>query len=255
MMVEQVTAVPHASSRGPRRSRQESRFRAFGGRRAAALLAAGVLLLSGCASAERSAAEVAASPAAAVGSSGAASSPAAGTSSECVRGGPCHVGDVGPGGGVIFYDAGSRQDWGQYLEVAPLRWSPLGNQELTAHWCDDPGGVPSSLARGNGPGSGRANSMAIAKECTSGFVAASYALDYRGGGRNDWYLPSLDEVRTLCEQRAVIRDLRAAKFLSSTNATSDAPLKAYACWITGGETKYTVVLADESTAFRPIRAF
>lgn len=35
----------------------------------------------------------------------------------------CAIGDTGPGGGIVFYDAGSRQSWGRYLEVAPTGWA------------------------------------------------------------------------------------------------------------------------------------
>ena len=40
----------------------------------------------------------------------------------CSTGGTCVVGDSGPGGGIVVYDAGSQQDWGQYIEMARKGW-------------------------------------------------------------------------------------------------------------------------------------
>jgi len=37
---------------------------------------------------------------------------------------PCAIHLKGPGGGRIFYDAGSTQPWGRFLEVAPQKWNP-----------------------------------------------------------------------------------------------------------------------------------
>ena len=39
---------------------------------------------------------------------------------ECAKSGRnCRIGNTGPGGGIVFYDAYSQQSWGRYLEVAP----------------------------------------------------------------------------------------------------------------------------------------
>ena len=39
------------------------------------------------------------------------------TSSPCLNDGTgCRVGSTGPAGGVVFYDAGSPQWWGRFLE-------------------------------------------------------------------------------------------------------------------------------------------
>jgi hypothetical protein len=35
------------------------------------------------------------------------------------------VGDAGPGGGIVFYDAGSQQTWGRYLEAVDGWWRAL----------------------------------------------------------------------------------------------------------------------------------
>ena len=41
----------------------------------------------------------------------------------CANGGACGLGDTGPGGGIVIFDAGSTQSWGRYLEVANIRQS------------------------------------------------------------------------------------------------------------------------------------
>jgi len=46
--------------------------------------------------------------------------PANASSRLCALGGACKVGDVGPGGGTVVYDAGEVKWWGRYLEALPL---------------------------------------------------------------------------------------------------------------------------------------
>ena len=49
-------------------------------------------------------------------------SPAPASAAACTNeGSNCKVGVVGPGGGIVFYDAGSMQWWGRFLEAKPDR--------------------------------------------------------------------------------------------------------------------------------------
>jgi len=105
------------------------------------------------------------------------------------------LGSKGPGGGTVFYDAGSAQTWGRYLEVAPANWA--GSRDPLIWWCNLPGemGGPAP-ATGKAIGDGASNTDLIVKMCTAG--AAVTARAYRGGGKSDWFLPSLGELQTLC---------------------------------------------------------
>ena len=92
----------------------------------------------------------------------------------CVAGGPCAIGDTGPGGGIVFYDAGSVQPWGRYLEAAPEGWSGAPWDPLAA-WCSNtttliPGAMGTAL------GTGAANTANMLAACSSG--AANLARSY-----------------------------------------------------------------------------
>jgi hypothetical protein len=125
----------------------------------------------------------------------------------CAQGGTCAVGDTGPGGGVVFYVAGSNftstgsdcNTTCRYLEVAPA------SAEVGRTWATDANSnrttaVPAG-ATARGIGSGMANTNAI--QAQTGNVAASsaavYAYEYSNGGKTDWHLPSWDELNELCK--------------------------------------------------------
>lgn len=83
----------------------------------------------------------------------------------CVAGGPCAIGDTGPGGGIVFYDAGSLQPWGRYLEAAPAGWS--GSQtDPQVMWCQTSTEI--SGAAGTAIGTGATNTAAMLAACSSG---------------------------------------------------------------------------------------
>lgn len=101
----------------------------------------------------------------------------------------CAVGMTGPRGGIIFYDAGSQQWWGRFLEAE--RSSTLAN----ASWGSASSifGAPGNVAaqrQSMAIGMGRFNSarMAIAG---SPLIRVNFAAD------QDWYLPSKDELDAL----------------------------------------------------------
>jgi len=71
------------------------------------------------------------------------------------------VGDTGPAGGVIAHVADTPQPWGRYIEAAPGTWS--GGPDPVVDWA-------TGLQR---------------------------AAAYRGGGKLDWRLPSVDETRIM----------------------------------------------------------
>jgi len=106
----------------------------------------------------------------------------------------CVLGDIGPGGGKVFYIAG-----GTRYEMAPNTWSG-GVADPQAPWCSDTTNlVVTSLAIG----AGEANTAAMLTNaspfvaCTSG--AGYQAPAYRGGGQSDWFLPSLFEAGAMCQ--------------------------------------------------------
>ena len=120
------------------------------------------------------------------------------------------VGDTGPGGGKIFYDSVEAYDKGEtsekyftlykgandtegvdarYLEAS----EELGKREWT-HWTHaEYLSVPLIGTTEKVLGSGRKNTALILAEERDA-PAAKLCADYRGGGLNDWFLPSYDEL-------------------------------------------------------------
>ena len=108
----------------------------------------------------------------------------------CKRGGTCKVGDTGPGGGIVFYDAGSVQSWGQYMEITA---API---EIGSWGCNQALGFTTSTARGTG----QANTTKLA---AAGCTAAVRANDYVSAtGFDDWFLPSDSELLDAASARA-----------------------------------------------------
>ena len=128
------------------------------------------------------------------------------TSNEkCSNGGAatvCKVGDIGPGGGIVFYDAGKEEYWGRYLEMAPQScegvrypWRPAGNNKTVYTPQGDQTAAELRLLA-KGIGMGKVNTRIITVALGAGKYAAKYAEDLVCNGRDDWFLPSKDELDT-----------------------------------------------------------
>jgi hypothetical protein len=122
-----------------------------------------------------------------------ATSPVAESAEETEIPSDYQIGDTGPGGGIVFFDAGSVQPWGRYLEAGP--------QLDGAEWCGEDWelDIPGTLTM---IGSGAANTTLMADACKTG--AATSVREFDGGGMTDWFLPSKDELNELYEQRDTV---------------------------------------------------
>ena len=127
-------------------------------------------------------------------------------SAQCSTGLSCAIGDVGPGGGVVFYDAGSTQSWGRYLEAAPA------SCEISGVPFKPEGGVQGLYAlqidrvRAKAIGMGKANTdLIVQKYGALRNHAAALVRAQACNGLTDWFLPSSNELnlawRVLAQNR------------------------------------------------------
>ena len=208
----------------------------------------------------------------------------------CAAGGKCRVGEIGPGGGTVFY-AGSVQINGAlqpgYLEVAPAHWAnslqpghpsyvvdpPFEDPRIS--WCD-PGVDIAGVNTQTGIGTGMSNTLAMLQsgQCSRG--AAGLVTAYTGGGLQDWYLPSASELDALCRSRVdAIAPWSQQCDQTTTNSAynpSNVPAFPYAYWSStqtpDGTSKFALCQPCHDTAsndddyripspfyVRPIRVF
>ena len=101
----------------------------------------------------------------------------------------CRIGDIGPGGGIVVYDAGSKQPWGQFLEIAPKSCETsrvaYSVTKTTSLFPDTTARVASKAI-----GVGKDNTEKLKKVSSPAALAGSKPCN----GFSDWFLPSKDEL-------------------------------------------------------------
>ena len=170
----------------------------------------------------------------------------------CADGGPCEIGDVGPGGGIVFINpqtpGNTKADY--YMEAAPLNgfapWDCAGGKAI-----------------GRAIGDGKLNTLSIAKACTDSteMTAVSLVEELEFNGRNDWFLPSEAELVALYANK----DL----FTCPSNGLCSSSFSADAYWSSSvdetqsplalnfSEADSTPIASDASNSIgvRAVRAF
>ena len=113
---------------------------------------------------------------------------------------PYNIGDIGPGGGVIFYKKTDWQDGWKYLEAAPTNWIS---------------GIPSSngttdpiIAFGTSVAEFNSTTKTLGEGDVNTLNTSSFHNNYNNafynnsyGGKRGWFLPSWHELLALYDYK------------------------------------------------------
>ena len=181
--------------------------------------------------------------------------------STCAQGGPCAVGDTGPGGGIVFYVASTQQSWGRYLEAAPANWSGGADNQASniSKWCEATPSIDGTTLSGfyNGFSYGYINTYdSRLNVCTGGAIYK--ARSYRGGGYTNWYLPNNTELAIMADPAirtliGLVNDASLWGYWGSYQAADSGYIGSLVTsgWAIGA----TVKSESAKNMTRPIRAF
>ena len=169
------------------------------------------------------------------------------------------IGDIGPGGGIVFYrnaEGFTMTDDNSavyYLEAAPenqgaaMQWA--SPDFIDSNYGGSAIGVWTEIAGiETAIGTGRKNTDLILAADESA-PAASVCKNYNGGGKDDWFLPSKDELNELYNQRSHV-GITAGYFWTSSQVSDD--------WAFGMNFAYGTTLNQQKNVNgfpRAVRAF
>lgn len=118
--------------------------------------------------------------------------------STCATGGACALGDIGPGGGLVFLVSA-----GTAYEMAPQNWNdPTNASALDPNlvWCTSNANVSTAADYALGAGAANTANMSDPTRGCSSSPAASAVLAYPGtnSSAGQWFLPSYTELNAMC---------------------------------------------------------
>jgi hypothetical protein len=162
---------------------------------------------------------------------------------------PYTLRDVGPAGGLIFYDKGSYSDGWRYMEAAP------GDQQ-SKNWGTYDYTVPG--ANGTAIGTGKQNTFDIIAGDSAADKAADECANYsivNGGVTfDDWFLPSFDELNQMYLNLKAqgVGGFDASQYYWSSSEYGD--ITAYVQWFGNGSSAHCTK-AGPACCVRAARAF
>ncbi len=116
----------------------------------------------------------------------------------CATGGYCRVGDIGPGGGIVFIDTSTASSDGRIYEVAPQNWSGSDDLTTVATYCSN--NNSNIGATQVGIGWGETNTNLAKSSCLGGAVARVNNFNLSNNtGYSDWFIPSKNEAIELAK--------------------------------------------------------
>lgn len=181
----------------------------------------------------------------------------------------CALGDVGPGGGVIFYASVSpfTAEYSRcknncfYLESAPANWISPATPTWSANTSDSVAGLSDQPGVNDQMGAGSRNTYLMSQQSgagdsstNAGLLALSFDANDHSAGQ--WYLPSHSELNTLLDYSSSNQGrlgLSMAAAFWSSNEVSDLPTQSYVA--SYGYPQFGLPKNWPAIVVAPIRAF
>lgn len=188
---------------------------------------------------------------------------------SCALGGECIVGDVGPGGGKVFYVAAGGFTCGplrnatcRYMEIAPTNWNNGSDPQRPWAQSTPVDYTSTSLILSASLGYGAQNTKAIIDQgntsttTSAAALAASYSPTVNGSTVNDWFLPSENEWAQVWTQRTAIGFTASGSNYWSSTSLSNLNGRYFMFEGGTGPGQASGLLKSTATVYvRPVRAF
>ena len=179
----------------------------------------------------------------------------------CRSGGVCRVGDVGPGGGIVFFVGefvNTQTGETKYnMEFAPNGWAGRNEFDIYSAYCSKKSGLTGAFS--TSLGTGQRNTAILQGQCPPSALSGSTNKEtsYRGGGLSDWFMPSQAEAQKISENvvRPGLYDLGwRSGSIATSSATSDGYMNVNMS--TGAARESTIYVNNYTNSpRRPIRYF